>query len=163
MNRRVFGLAVLCALASGCATVPAGPHVAVMPAPGKPFDLFVADDTVCRQFAEQQTGTSPQGAMTQSVVGGSAAGAALGAAAGTAIGSLSGQPGAGAIVGAGTGLMAGSATGVAAGSGSSWEVQRRYDVAYQQCMYAKGNQIPGMPAVAAPPPLPPPPAARPPV
>jgi len=26
--------------------------------------------------------------------------------------------------------------------GAGWEVQRRYDNAYQQCMYAKGNQIP---------------------
>jgi hypothetical protein len=50
-------------------------------------------------------------------------------------------------------------------------VQRRYDVAYTQCMYAKGNQVPmrgvprSRPAYATPapppPPPPPPPAAMP--
>jgi hypothetical protein len=33
--------------------------------------------------------------------------------------------------------------GAASGSDSSKEVQRRYDIAYQQCMYAKGHQVPG--------------------
>ena len=28
----------------------------------------------------------------------------------------------------------------------SWEVQRRYDNAYVQCMYAKGHQVPSPPA-----------------
>ena len=36
------------------------------------------------------------------------------------------------------------------GSDSSWMIQRRYDIAYQQCMYTRGNQIPG---VSAPPPV----------
>ena len=26
----------------------------------------------------------------------------------------------------------------------SWMMQRRYDIAYQQCMYVRGNQIPGI-------------------
>jgi hypothetical protein len=33
-------------------------------------------------------------------------------------------------------------------------VQWRYNIAYQQCMYAKGNQIPGVPARHATPPSP---------
>ena len=45
-------------------------------------------------------------------------------------------------------------------------VQRRYDVGYMQCMYAKGNQIPvsrgsvpySHPTTSTPPPPPPPPA-----
>ena len=58
---------------------------------------------------------------------------------------------------------------------SVWMVQRRYDIAYQQCMYAKGHQIPmaaryaprqQAPQHAAPPPPPPgtpppPPPAKP--
>lgn len=28
----------------------------------------------------------------------------------------------------------------------SWEVQRRYDNAYMQCMYAKGHQVPSLSA-----------------
>ena len=27
-----------------------------------------------------------------------------------------------------------------------WEVQRRYDIAYVQCMYAKGHQVPSLSA-----------------
>ena len=27
-----------------------------------------------------------------------------------------------------------------------WEVQRRYDIAYVQCMYAKGHQVPSLQA-----------------
>ena len=51
-------------------------------------------------------------------------------------------------------------------------VQRRYDMSYTQCMYAKGNQVPmargsrsqppAYSATPAPPPPPPPPAAVPP-
>ena len=45
----------------------------------------------------------------------------------------------------------------------SWEVQRRYDNAYIQCMYAKGHQVPGRdlptrtpaPPAGSPPPPPP--------
>jgi hypothetical protein len=39
-------------------------------------------------------------------------------------------------------------------------VQQRYDVAYSQCMYSRGNQVPGYvqppPPAYAPPPPPPP-------
>jgi hypothetical protein len=47
---------------------------------------------------------------------------------------------------------------------SSYVVQRRYDNAYVQCMYAKGHQVPGRrPATpAAPPASPAPPAGPPP-
>ena len=37
----------------GCATVPTGPSVMVLPAQGKPFEAFQADDSVCRQWAAQ--------------------------------------------------------------------------------------------------------------
>jgi hypothetical protein len=37
----------------GCATVPTGPSVMVLPAQGKPFEAFQADDAVCRQSAAQ--------------------------------------------------------------------------------------------------------------
>jgi Glycine-zipper domain len=142
-------------LLAGCAELPLGPSVAVMPAPGKPFDLFVGEEALCRRYAEQQVGISPQQATQNSTVTGAAVGTALGAAAGGAIGAAVGHPGPGAAVGAGTGLLTGSAVGANAGYGASWAIQRRYDIAYQQCMYAKGNQIPGFPAAYAPtPPLP---------
>ena len=40
-----------------------------------------------------------------------------------------------------------------------WALQRRYDIAYMQCMYARGNQIPGVSQTytgTVPPPPPPP-------
>ena len=45
--------------------------------------------------------------------------------------------------GAAVGLLGGAAMGAAGGGDASKEVQRRYDIAYQQCMYSKGNQVPG--------------------
>jgi hypothetical protein len=146
---------------AGCAELPLGPSVAVMPAPGKPFDLFVGEEALCRRYAEQQVGISPQQATQNSTVTGAVAGTALGAAAGGAIGAAVGHPGPGAAVGAGTGLLTGSAIGANAGYGASWTIQRRYDIAYQQCMYAKGNQIPGFPVAYAPPPFPSPPSTPP--
>ena len=46
-----------------------------------------------------------------------------------------------------------TASGAAAQSYGSGMRQRWYDMAYLQCMYAKGNQIPGV-APGAPPPAP---------
>ena len=82
---------------------------------------------------------------------------------GAAIGAATGDAGIGAAIGAGSGLLLGSA---AASSQAQWAgetLQRRYDNAYLQCMYANGNQIP-LPqgAFAAHPPLPAPPAGAPP-
>ncbi|HEF5875289.1 TPA: hypothetical protein SAY52_005989, partial [Burkholderia cenocepacia] len=47
-----------------------------------------------------------------------------------------------AAVGAGAGLLAGSVVGAGAAQGSAYDVQRRYDYAYLQCMYATGNRVP---------------------
>ncbi|MDD2666948.1 MAG: hypothetical protein PHI25_00145, partial [Zoogloea sp.] len=62
------------ALLTGCASLPSGPRVAVMPAPGKPFEVFVAEDRQCRNFAEQSIGIAPQDLATQNVVGNAAVG-----------------------------------------------------------------------------------------
>ena len=51
MNTKLLLVVSLAAIA-GCATIPAGPNVVVMPAAGKPFEVFVADDSLCRRFAE---------------------------------------------------------------------------------------------------------------
>jgi hypothetical protein len=50
----------------------------------------------------------------------------------------------GAAIGAGSGLLGGTLLGANEGQASGAEVQNRYDIAYQQCMYAKGNQVQGM-------------------
>jgi hypothetical protein len=146
------------AVMGGCATMPTGPTVSVMPGPGKPFEVFMADDAVCRQWAQQQIGgVSPSQTANQNLAAGAIVGTALGAGLGAAMGSVSGNAGAGAAIGAGAGLLTGTAIASNPAYGSEWQLQRRYDIAYQQCMYAKGNQVPGIarqqvPAYAPPPP-----------
>jgi len=155
-----------------CVTVPIGPSVMVLPGVGKNFDQFQVDDLVCRQWAAQQTGTTPSRALAQSTVTSAAVGTVLGAAAGAAIGAASGSPATGAAVGAGVGLLGGTAAGASGAQPAGGRVQARYDTAYIQCMYAKGNQVPirgrleqgyAPPASVPPPPTgappPPPPGA----
>ena len=160
-------VAVTAVLLTGCASLPSGPSVMVLPGTGKSFEQFQTDDAACRQWAAHGVGGSPGDAATKSTVSGAAIGTAIGAAAGAAVGAAAGSPGVGAAVGAGTGLLFGSAGGASAGYGYASEAQRRYDIAYQQCMYAKGNQVPVVmrrPAARAryvPPPPPPPPASAP--
>lgn len=128
----------------GCAVAPpTGPTVVAMPAKGKSFEQFRADDAVCRQFASAEIGgASPAVAANRSVVGSAAVGTALGAAAGAAIGAASGNPAAGAAIGAGSGLALGTLGGLGAADASAGSLQWRYDVAYLQCMSAKGESVP---------------------
>ncbi len=153
---------IVAATMSGCATVPTGPSVMVLPAPGKPFEVFQADEAVCRQWAFQQSGSPSGQTVNQNIANSAAVGALAGAAIGAAIGSTSGNAGSGAAIGAGTGLLGGAAAGSGPAYAAGWQVQRRYDIAYQQCMYAKGNQIPGSQRQTRrylPPPPPPPPSS----
>jgi hypothetical protein len=114
-----------------------------LPGTGKSFEQFRIDDAVCRQFSfEQVGGVTGQQAAQNAAVTSAAVGTVLGAAAGAAIGSASGDMGAGAAIGAGSGLILGSAAGSGYAAGSYYEAQHRYDNAYMQCMYAKGNRIP---------------------
>jgi hypothetical protein len=85
---------------SACTVLPTGPYVLVLPAVGKPLDVFQMEEGECRTYAQQQLRGAPeQGASTT-------------------------------------------------------ELQIRYDRAYVQCMYAKGNVVPGMgtPGASVPPP-----------
>jgi len=153
------------ALLAACATLPAGPGVLALPGSTKNFDQFRADDGVCRQFAyEQVGGVTPSQAANNAGVGGAVAGTAIGAAAGAAI-----AGGSGAAVGAGVGLVTGAAVGTGYGYGSYYTLQQRYDYAYLQCMYAKGNKVPvsraytqASPPASYPPPNYPPPPNQPP-
>jgi len=154
---------------SGCATMPPGPSVTVMPAPGKPFEVFQMEDVECRQWAEAQSGWNANDTVNENLASGAAIGTLVGAGLGAAIGSASGNVGAGAAIGAAGGMAVGAAGASGPAHAAGYEVQRRYDIAYQQCMYSKGNQIPGVVretrrVYKAPPPPPdyapgPPPAA----
>jgi hypothetical protein len=143
MRTLISSLALL--VSAGCATMPTGPSVMVLPGTGKSFEQFQTDDAVCRQWAIAQTGQTPQEVANKDTATGSVAGTLIGAGLGAAIGAASGSPGVGAAIGAGSGLLVGTAAGAGAGQSSGWSAQHRYDNAYQQCMYAKGNQIPGVP------------------
>ena len=146
---------------AGCATMPTGPTVMVLPAPGKPFEVFQADDYRCRQWAQQAIGgTSPTETANQNLATGAVVGTAVGAGLGALIGSTSGHAGAGAAIGAAGGLLGGTAMASEPAAGSRYQLQRRYDNAYLQCMYAAGNQIPNavprqQTRTYAPPPPPP--------
>jgi len=133
----VFSIALILAI-SGCVSLPTGPSVMVLPGSGLSFDQFRNDDAVCQQYAYFQVGgASASEAGVSSGVTSAAVGTALGAAAGAALGG-----GRGAAIGAGTGLLGGSIVGTGAADSSMYGTQQRYDVAYIQCMYAKGHQVP---------------------
>jgi hypothetical protein len=82
----LLGLGML----SACTVVPTGPSVLVLPAVGKPMDVFQAEEGECRSYARQQLGVTPEQA------------------------------------------------------GSTRLLQVQYDRTYVQCMYAKGNVVPGV-------------------
>lgn len=135
-HTKLILLASLLALA-GCVSAPPGPSTAVMRAPGKPFEQFAAEQQVCRDYAQHSVGLSPAEAGARDVAGSAVIGTAIGAAVGALAG---GHRGAG--VGAAFGLVTGTAVGANQGELASSGLQRRYDIAYEQCMYAKGNQLP---------------------
>ena len=137
---------------AGCATVPTGPNVMVMPGPQKTFDQFQADQASCQQYASASIGGSSAAANAQTSAADSAVvGTLLGAAAGAAIGAATGNAGAGRHGVPAPGLLFGSAAGANAAGYSYADSQRRYDIAYSQCMYARGNQLPGRVAYRAAP------------
>ncbi|HVL58947.1 MAG TPA: hypothetical protein VM491_20800, partial [Burkholderiaceae bacterium] len=109
-----------------------------LPGTGRSLDQFRYDDSVCRQFAFDQIGGERAGAAAEDATARSAIlGTALGAVAGAAIGGSDG-----AAAGAGVGLLGGTAIGAGRTHDSSWSLQRRYDHAYVQCMYAAGHRVP---------------------
>jgi hypothetical protein len=124
-------------LLASCAQTPLGPTVQVMPGPGKPFDVFAADQAGCRQFAEASVAGQAQNANNRAV-GAAALTTVLGAGLGAAIGG-----GRGAAIGAASGAVGGTAIGANNSSVDQLSIQGQYDNAFAQCMFAKGNLVPG--------------------
>jgi Putative peptidoglycan binding domain len=143
-------MAVVGLLLSGCAQTPLGPTVQVMPGPGKSFDAFQFDQAGCKQFATNTVAGQAQNANTRAV-GAAALGTVLGAGLGAAIGG-----GRGAAIGAGSGAIVGTGVGMGSSSNDQMGIQQQYDNAFAQCMFAKGNMVPGYGPmmVNAPPPPP---------
>jgi hypothetical protein len=130
-------LAVLL-LVAACTTIPNGPSVLVLPGSAKNFDQFRIDDVDCRQYASYQIGgNTPNQAGIDSGVRSAALGTVLGAAVGAAVGGRDST-----AIGAGAGLLMGSTAGAGSAQASGYNLQRRYDNSYLQCMYSKGNRVP---------------------
>jgi hypothetical protein len=155
-------------LLQGCAAVPTGPSVLVLPGAQKSQAQFQADQAECQRQAQSQVAPSVEAANNQA-----AATAVVGTAVGAAIGALVGYGGYGsyghyanqsAAWGAGAGLMYGGAVGGSGSQAANYGLQQRYDNAFAQCMALRGNQLPGVASVrrAAPAPPPPPPGYAPP-
>ncbi|MFT3723279.1 MAG: hypothetical protein QM773_06795 [Hyphomonadaceae bacterium] len=144
---RTTMLAAMAALSvASCATEPYAPRVAVMPAAYKPFSVFEQDQAACLNYASMQTAGGAQRANNQAVSSG-VLGAALGALVGGAFG---GRHSTG--IGAATGAAIGASSGAQSSREAQYGLQQQYDVAYSQCMYARGDQVPGYAAAPAPPP-----------
>jgi hypothetical protein len=136
-----LGLGTLLLLGA-CATTPMGPTVQVMPDPNKPFPVFQQDQTQCEQYAQSQVAGQANAANGQAL-GGALLATALGAATGGAVGG-SGVAG----VGAAAGADVGAAGAAGATQDAQSTIQQNYNNAYVQCMYSRGNQVPGETASA---------------
>lgn len=136
-SRSLIAVAALLLLGA-CVSAPTGPSMLVLPGSGTNFDQFRADEYQCRQYAQDQIGgMTAEQASIDSGVKSAAIGTAVGAVAGAIVGGHQG-----AASGAGLGLLFGSVAGAGAAQGSAYTLQQRYDIGYQQCMYAKGHRVP---------------------
>ncbi|HEX5327327.1 MAG TPA: peptidoglycan-binding domain-containing protein [Acetobacteraceae bacterium] len=141
---------VVVGLVAACAQTPMGPTVQVMPGPGKSFEAFQYDQAGCKQFAEQSVAGQAQNANMRGLAVG-VVGTALGAGLGGAIGG-----GRGAGIGAASGALGGGALGAGSSANAQYGIQEQYDNAYAQCMYAKGDMVPGYGPMMVNAPAPPP-------
>jgi uncharacterized protein YcfJ len=119
-----------------------------MPGPNKPFQVFQEDQVLCKDFANAQVSGNAE-KSNQRALGAAAIGTVLGAGLGAAVGG-----GRGAAIGAASGAAVGTGVGMGSSYDQNMTIQQRYDIAYSQCMYSRGNQVPGYAAPALPPPPP---------
>ena len=82
-------------------------------------------------------------AANQRAVGAALLTTVLGAGLGAGIGGATGDAGAGAAIGAAAGAGGGTAFGAGNSANDQANIQQQYDNAFSQCMYAKGEQVPG--------------------
>jgi hypothetical protein len=129
-----------------CATPPMGPTVQVMPSSAKPFQVFQQEQAECKRYAQSEVAGQAD-AANQMAVGTVVLGTVLGAALGSA---TSGRHYDNTGAGGATGAIVG--TGIAANSSQNAQssIQEQYNNAYVQCMYSKGNQVPGAASARAP-------------
>ena len=146
--RMIFGIGTL-GLLAGCAMQPVGPTVRVFPAPYKPFEVFQQDQYECGQYASSQVAGRAEAANNRAL-----GTAVIGTALGLALGAATGD-GHAASFGGVAGATVGGTIAADQSERAGFSLQRRYDIAFSQCMYSRGNQVPGFQRSAAPPPPPP--------
>jgi hypothetical protein len=132
------------ALLAACAATPLAPTAGVTPGPGKSAADFAADVEGCKATAAGSVKGQVDAANQKAALG-AAGGLALGAITGGALGTSTANAGDAATAGA-------QASAQAQGS-----IQQQYDANYNNCMFAKGDVVPGMAppvAVAEAPPQP---------
>lgn len=144
----ILGIGAL-GLLAGCAMQPVGPTVAVFPAPYKPFEVFQQDQYECGQYAGSQVAGRAEAANNRAL-----GTAAIGTALGLALGAATGD-GHAASFGGVAGAAVGGTIAADQSERAGFSLQRRYDIAFSQCMYSRGNQVPGFQRSVAPPPPPP--------
>lgn len=123
-------------LAACTATVPPParvPTVSVMPGKRQSFEQFLLDEPRCRRHAAAQGGQAGAPVLADSAVAGTLIGAATGA--------LLGGHRQAAANGAVAGLLAGVVSGQRASQDDEVRQQYQYNLAYQQCMVAKGHTV----------------------
>ena len=147
LKRTLLAIAATSLLAA-CATQPMGPTVQVMPSANKPFPVFQQDQEQCKQYAQAQIAGQVDAANNKAV-GEAALGTLLGGALGAAVGNHQG-----AGVGAASGAIVGTSAGADTSTRAQHSIQQQYNNAYVQCMYSRGNQVPGAYVPSAPPPPP---------
>ena len=147
---------------AGCAVTPTAPTVMVLPGAQTSQAQFQADSMECQQQAQAMLAGKAEAANEQAAAN-VVVGTVIGAAVGALMGHGSYYPSDAVAWGAGTGLLIGSAAAGGSSQASSYSLQQRFNVAYVQCMYLRGNQVPGQvrprrlaPAVPPPPNYPPP-------
>ncbi len=132
MNKTVSAVALASVLLAGCATTPMGPTVPVLPPAGKSLADFDRDEDVCTRYADDRVAGRVQEAnddqLRRGIIG-TAIGAGLGALVGDTKGAIIGGT-AGAIIG-----------GTSSADRDRAGLQRRYNIAYAQCMTARGNTV----------------------
>ncbi|HEY3636946.1 MAG TPA: YMGG-like glycine zipper-containing protein [Rhizomicrobium sp.] len=148
IKRTIILATALATALSGCVSAPMGPSIPVMPGPNKSLDVFQRDEAACEGYASQRVAGGAE-AANNTALGEGILGTALGAGLGAAVGG-----GRGAAIGAASGAVVGTAVGADTSAGAQYSLQRRYDIAYAQCMQTKGNKVPH-PHRAYPPPPPP--------
>jgi len=119
-----------------------------MPGPGKSFEAFQADQAACKTYAASQVKDQAD-AANQRALGTALITTAIGAATGGAVGSTGAALGTGAGVGAVIGSGVGTAIASSQNSGDQANIQAQYDTSFAQCMYAKGELVPGLAPIAS--------------